>query len=111
MPEQRPRPSHSVYVIELDLAVLRDRRFRARNAQHRADSPCVYVGMTGLDVALRFENHRRGRKSSRYVQRYGRRLLPGLYERLNPMPYEVARQKEVDLAQELRERGYAVWQG
>jgi len=44
------------------------------------------------------------------VTKYGVRLLPALYRRLNPMRYELARLTEVTLAQRLREQGYAVWQ-
>ena len=40
----------TVYVIELDPAVLEEKRFRERNPQHRPGVPCVYVGMTGLTV-------------------------------------------------------------
>jgi hypothetical protein len=111
MPDAPPRLTHNVYVIELDPDVLSDKRFRERNPHHRPGMPCVYVGMTGLSVADRFENHRRGYKSSRYVKQYGRRLRPELFEFLNPMPYWAAQQMEVDLAKELREQGFAVWQG
>ena len=53
-----PRHAHSVYVIELDPAVLGERRFRERNPNHVEGMPCVYVGMTGLAVEERFANHR-----------------------------------------------------
>lgn len=102
--------AHHVYVIELDSTVLRDRRFRARNPSYMDGMPCVYVGMTGLSVAERFANHRDGYKSNRYVRRYGLRLLPELYECFNPMPYEAARRMEQELADELQEKGYGVWQ-
>jgi hypothetical protein len=36
------------------------------------------------------------------------RLMPELYEYLNPMPYEHAVQMEKDLAADLRAQGYAV---
>jgi hypothetical protein len=42
------------------------------------------------------------------VRKYGLRLLPELYEYLNPMPYEQAVQMEKDLADDLRTQGYAV---
>jgi len=106
-----PRLGHHVYVIELDPVVLRDRRFRARNPNYVEGMPCVYVGMTGLPVQRRFANHRAGIKSNRYVHKYGVRLLPQLYECFNPMPYAAARQMEQELADELQEKGYAVWQG
>jgi len=39
------------------------------------------------------------------------RLMPELYEVYNPMPYDGARDREVELAISLREKGYGVWQG
>jgi hypothetical protein len=38
-------------------------------------------------------------------------LVPKLYAYANPMPYEAAREMEVELAIALRAGGYAVWQG
>ncbi|HJS36558.1 MAG TPA: hypothetical protein VJ789_00345 [Burkholderiales bacterium] len=108
------RPSgkahYSVYVIELDARVWNHARFREANPEHDITKPCVYVGMTGLPVERRFANHRRGHKGNTFVAKYGVRLLPALYARLNPMRYELARLTEVTLAQRLRARGYAVWQ-
>jgi hypothetical protein len=37
---------------------------------------------------------------------YGIRLLPELYEHLNPMPFEAAARMEQDLAEDLRRAGY-----
>ncbi len=105
------RLSHNVYVVELDPAVLRFRAFRARNPGYRKGMPCVYVGMTGLPPGERFQNHKAGVKANRFVRHYGRGLLPELFEHLNPMPFEAAEQMERDLADELQEKGYGVWQG
>ena len=73
--------------------------------------PCVYVGLTGLDPEERFANHKAGIKSAAIVRRYGIRLLPELYEHLNPMPFEAALQMETDLAADLRNAGYTVTGG
>jgi hypothetical protein len=37
--------------------------------------------------------------------------MPELYEHLNPMPYEAAKQMENDLAEDLRGAGYTVTGG
>jgi hypothetical protein len=42
------------------------------------------------------------------IGKYGLRLMPELYEYLNPMPYEAAAQMEKDLAEDLRADGYTV---
>jgi predicted GIY-YIG superfamily endonuclease len=110
MPKKK-RHRHSVYVIELDPAIYNIARFRRSNPEHDITKPCVYVGCTGLTPEARFAKHKAGIRASRYVQRFGVRLLPKLYAWANPMPYDAAREMEVELAISLRERGYAVWQG
>jgi hypothetical protein len=105
-----PRHHYSVYVVELAKEVWLEPRFRRCNPDYQAGKPCVYVGMTGLDPDTRFDKHKAGIKSNRYVRVYGLRLRPDLYECYNPMPYEGAREMEVELAIGLREQGYGVWQ-
>ena len=104
------RARHNVYVIELDGRVLNHARFRACNPNRDITKPCVYVGCTGWSPEKRFEKHKAGIQANSYVQRYGIRLLPKLYAYANPMPYEAAREMEVELAIALQEEGYAVWQ-
>jgi len=72
--------------------------------------PGVDVGVTGLTPEERFAEHKAGIRANSYVQRFGLRLLPRLYAYANPMPYEAARDMEVELAIALQEEGYAVWQ-
>jgi predicted GIY-YIG superfamily endonuclease len=102
---------HHVYVVELSDRVWNEPRFRRANPEHRLGRPLVYVGMTGLDPDLRFDKHKAGIQANRFVQRYGVRLLPQLYEVYNPIPYAAACEMEVELAIALREQGYGVWQG
>lgn len=106
-----PPDHHHVYVVELDPAVGRLPEVRAANPGRRNDRPCVYVGMTGLAPEERLLNHREGWKASKYVRRFGRRLLPELYEFLNPLPYAAACEMERDLAADLRRQGYTVTGG
>ncbi len=97
------RDHYHVYVIELSRDVLLEGRFRRANPGYIYGRPCVYVGMTGLDPDVRFDKHKAGLQANRYVQRFGLRLLPALYEVYNPMPYDAARDMEVELAIDLRE--------
>ena len=105
------RPHHHVYVVELSDRVWNVARFRRVNPDYQLGKPFVYVGMTGLDPDVRFDKHKAGIQANRFVQLYGERLLPQLYEVYNPMPYDAARDMEVELAIALREKGYGVWQG
>jgi predicted GIY-YIG superfamily endonuclease len=100
-----------VYVVLLDPAVARLRRVLAANPRRDPARPCVYVGLTGLAPIERFWNHKDGHKSSYVVRRYGVRLLPELFEYLNPMPWEAARRMETELAGDLRAQGYTVCGG
>jgi hypothetical protein len=99
---------HNVYVVLLSPAIRKLRKVRSLNPGRDSRKPCVYVGLTGLMPEERFVNHQRGIKSSLYVKRYGIRLLPELFEHLNPMPYEAAAQMEKDLTEDLRRAGYTV---
>jgi hypothetical protein len=101
---------YHVYVGELDDRVWNRKRFRDANPGCDVGKPFLYVGMTGLDPDLRFDRHKAGVQANRYVQEYGVRLVPSLYCVYNPMPYQAAREMEVELAIGLREAGHGVWQ-
>jgi predicted GIY-YIG superfamily endonuclease len=92
------RGHHSVYVVYL------------RNPKGDGKAG-YYVGMTGLTPERRLANHKAGIKCARVVRRCGVRLVPVLYEHLNPMPYAHAVRMEVDLAESLRRRGFRVFGG
>ena len=104
------RAHYHVYVVELSKQVLDERRFIKANPGYQAGKPCVYVGMTGVDPDIRFDKHKAGIQANRYVQRFGLRLLPEIYAAYNPMSYDAARDMEVELAIDLREGGFGVWQ-
>lgn len=104
------RRRHHVYVIELASSVQFEPSFRRANPDYVPGNPCVYVGMTGLNPDVRFDKHKAGIQSNRFVRDYGLHLVPALYERYNPLSYEAARTMEVELALALKQRGYGVWQ-
>ena len=101
---------HFVYVIELDKDVLYESKFKKTNPDYEAGKPCVYIGMTGHDPDIRFDQHKAGIKANKYAKKYGFRLMPEIYEKPNPMPYGNAQYMEVDLAIRLQKLGYGVWQ-
>jgi predicted GIY-YIG superfamily endonuclease len=105
------REHYYVYVALLDPAVRRIAKVRADNPDQDPNKPCLYVGMTGLTPEERFANHKAGVKAAAVVQRHGVKLLPELFEHLNPMPHEAAVQMERDLAEDLRRAGYTVTGG
>lgn len=87
-----------VYVIEL-----------SREAGRRRDSriPWIYVGSSARDPQIRFEQHRRGYKSSGRVKRFALRLRPDLYEDLEPFRSSAqAREGELARARELAGAGF-----
>ncbi len=92
------RGHHSVYVVYL----------RNPKGDGRAG---YYVGMTGLTPEERFANHKAGIKDASVVRRFGVRLVPRLYAHLNPMTYKEAAAQEVELADQLRARGFQVFGG
>jgi len=104
------RPHYHVYVVELADQVWNAARFRRANPGYQLGKPFVYVGMTGLDPDVRFDKHKAGIQANSFVREHGVRLLPALYEKYNPMPYEAAREMEVELGIMLRRAGWGVWQ-
>ncbi len=64
-----------VYVIELEPKAGKRRDPRI---------PWVYVGSSARDPEIRFEQHRRGYKSSGLVRRFALHLRPDLYDDLEP---------------------------
>jgi len=84
--------SHSVYVI-----LLHDPR--------RDDPWGLYVGQTARDPDWRFDQHKAGYKASGAVRRFGIRLLPSLFEHLNPLRRWEALELEAGLAEEFRRAG------
>ena len=106
-----PSLRHHVYVVLLDPKVADHPSVQRLNPRRDPAKPCLYVGMTGLDPAERFANHKRGHKSAWTVRKYGLRLLPEMYECFNPMPFGAALEMESGLAEDLRAEGYTVTGG
>jgi hypothetical protein len=107
----RKARDYHLYVVELDDRVWNSAKFRRCNPHYRMGQPFVYVGMTGLDPDTRFDKHKAGIQANTFVTDHGLHLLPALYAHLNPLPYDVAKKLEVELAIELQAKGYGVWQG
>lgn len=90
------RLHHRVYVVRLE------------HPRH-PDTPCYYVGMTGLSPEERFANHKAGIKSARVVRHFGVELAYEWFDDIPPMTYEDAARCEPALADELRDRGFVVF--
>jgi hypothetical protein len=103
------RGRHSLYAIELDPAVWKNRAFRNRNPGG-TEGVCLYIGVTGLTPEERFERHRMGTQSGRFVRTHGVRLRLDLVEGFSRLPYRIAACMEPKLAAWLRAQGFAVWQ-
>lgn len=87
-----------VYVVELE---------SLHRYQTKSD---VYVGSSVLRPEDRFDKHLTSRLSSRHVRRRGVRLLPHLYEHLNPLPSRAkAKRVEQQLRRSLEKRGHRVF--
>ncbi len=108
-PTSWSRGRHSVYAIELDRAVWKNRAFRERNPGGAA-AGCLYIGVTGLTPEERFARHRAGIQSARLVHVHGVRLRLDFVEGFSRLPYRVAVDMEPRLAAWLRAQGFAVWQ-
>ena len=88
-PQSWARGHHSLYAVELDPAVMKNRKFREKNPGGAA-SGCLYVGVTGLPPETRFERHLAGTQSARFVKAHGVRLRMDLVEGFSRLPFRVA---------------------
>jgi len=99
-----------VYVIRLDNAVLKSRKFRRRNPDINTNLPCFYVGQSYHLPETRFWQHKKGYKSNRFVKEFGLGLCPQFYENLNPIETrKEAEFVETKLTESLRMKGHGVW--
>jgi len=64
-----------VYVIILRKEVLTNEDFREMNAHYQGRRLCLYVGLSVLTPALRFDQHRAGVHPSKKVRKYGKRVF------------------------------------
>jgi predicted GIY-YIG superfamily endonuclease len=99
-----------VYVIRLDDAVLKSRKFRRRNPDVNMGLPCFYIGQSCHPPETRFWQHKKGYKGNRFVKEFGLGLCPRLYESFNPIDTrKEAESIEAMLTESLRIKGHGVW--
>ena len=77
----------------------------------------LYVGESSKTPEARFEEHARGKRNrkgplySRIVRRHHKCLLPTLYEHLNPLSRQEAKELEGKIAETLKDAGIPVYGG
>jgi predicted GIY-YIG superfamily endonuclease len=71
----------------------------------------LYVGRTTRKPEVRFQQHKEGYKASKYVRKYGVRLLPELFEHLNPMSNAESVELEISIAEALKKAGIPTYGG
>ena len=104
------RPGFRIYVVRLSDEVLQVKRFRDANPNYKPGKSCFYVGMTGRTPEERLAQHRAGYKSCSLVKNYGRHLAKKKFENIPLLNYSDAQRMEISHAEELRLKGFAVWQ-
>ena len=82
-----------------------------RGVNKKQPGYALYVGKTARKPEVRFQQHKDGYKSSRYVKKYGVCLLPELFEHLNPMSSAEAVELEVSIAEALKKAGIPTYGG
>jgi hypothetical protein len=105
---------YRVYVLRLQNRVWEESpKFQKRNRQYRKGKPVVYVGSTGKSIDERVADHLGGGKTSNsFVKRFFKGKMPKEFNGIRPRKSRAAIEKrEARKAEELRERGWGVWQG
>ena len=103
---------YSVYVVRLSEKAWNVAEIRKANPGRDPRLPCVYVGRTNKDPDERFQEHKAGIKCGRgYVRDYGVEIIGSLCRPYDTcLSYDESVRFELELAEELRKKGYAVWQ-
>ena len=102
--------AYNVYVIKLDKEVLESKKFREKNPHMKPRLACYYVGQTTHNPETRFKQHKAGYKANRFVKKYGLKLVPRKFKKLNPIKKrEEAEKIERWLTEKLRKKGHGVW--
>jgi predicted GIY-YIG superfamily endonuclease len=86
-----PGAAHHVYIVLLEGC-----------ATAEGDNG-LYVGQSYYSPEERFRQHKEGHRASRIVNRCGVRLLPKLYQHLNPLTQAEALEIEARLAEAFKE--------
>ncbi|MEY2751102.1 MAG: hypothetical protein RLZZ550_1073 [Verrucomicrobiota bacterium] len=72
-------PGSILYVVRLDyfgkLPKSRQEKLVELNPQAKKRAPVFYVGQTRLEAWKRYENHLKGYRASRWVEKYGQQLI------------------------------------
>jgi len=105
----RARRKRNLYIITLHPDVLDRDEFRQVNPGYVEGMPCVYVGLTIHIPGDRYEQHKAGYRSSKYPRLYGIELAMELMEGFDAEGLK-GTEREVALADWLRDQGFAVWQ-
>lgn len=100
---------YSIYVLELRPEVRKERKMIENNAGNPESPPkgYFYVGMTGLPVETRVQNHLQGYKSCSLVTKY---YTGNIFKTYSELTYSEAVDLESGVAGELRAQGYWVYQ-
>lgn len=108
----RAPTTYRLYVIRLKRSAAMLKKVRAANPHAIDGKPVVYVGMTSQSRKARFAEHRAGgMRASSIVTKFGKHLFPWAYrDRPTYRRKEAAEAAERTLAEELRGRGWTVWQ-
>lgn len=100
---------YSIYVLELLPEVQKERKMIENNRPLSEHSPksFFYVGMTGLPVETRVQNHLQGYKSCNLVTRY---YSGKIFKTYSDLTYSEAVDLERRVAEELRTQGFWAYQ-
>jgi len=82
-----------------------------KGANKKRPGYALYVGRTSRKPDERYIQHKDGYKASKYVKKYGVRLLPELFKHLNPMSYGESLELEANIAEALKKAGVPTYGG
>jgi hypothetical protein len=102
---------YSVYVLHLHPESGSTKKMKRQNSLDDDFKGFLYVGMTGLSVEERINNHVSGYKSCNLVKRfYTGEVFVDYPEHGRKFDWRTAVEKEFEVADSLRKKGYCTYQ-
>jgi hypothetical protein len=102
---------YSVFVVLLEDYVGTLPQMRRRNPKRDLSKPFVYVGFTSSPLDRRFDFRRAAPEHEWRLHKFGVRLMPELYDSLQPMTCKRALQAAKELADVLGAKRFGVANG
>ena len=110
MKNRRMKHVCHICAIRLDDEVLDKGDFAKRDPDYRSGKPCCYIGSSVYEPAQRFRKHKAGQRASTGVRKYGLCAAAKKCYAFETGDHAKPAEVERACAENLRKKGFGIWQ-